>query len=221
MVPWSCLGFIAELVPTSTSLAWSLTASSHSKTMCGIVSRASQRIGILRLVKRIFGDTSVLLSLLFWICSPNPWALFSGMGVSFWMSPSASWTPGVFGCQALYDLCFLLCHQHRVADFSTLYKVNSNSNHCLFSDLRSASTRVRHTELRPQLINWSLKYQGVERPNLLDISCQFRFECEMAFPALCLTTEHWVGSRVQSTIGWCVSFSFPWHRCLWGCESNL
>ena len=40
-------------------------------------------------------------SLLFCICSPNPWVLFSGVGVSFWMSHSASWAPGVFGGQAL------------------------------------------------------------------------------------------------------------------------
>ena len=30
-----------------------------------------------------------------------------------------------------------------------LYKVNSNSNHCLFSELSSASTRVRHTRAAP------------------------------------------------------------------------
>ena len=48
-VTWSCLGFLSMLVPTSTSLEWSLTTSSHSKTM--FVSRVSQRIDILRLVK--------------------------------------------------------------------------------------------------------------------------------------------------------------------------
>ena len=49
--------------------------------------------------------------------SPNPWVLFSS-----------------------------LCHQRRVAGLSMLYKVNSNSNHCLFSELPSASTRVWHTQ---------------------------------------------------------------------------
>ena len=44
------------------------------------------------------------------------------------------------------DLSFLsLCHRRRVAGLSMLYKVNSNSNHCLFSELPSASTRVLHT----------------------------------------------------------------------------
>ena len=37
----------------------------------GIVSRVSQRIGILRLVKHVFVDTCVT-SLLLCICSPNP-----------------------------------------------------------------------------------------------------------------------------------------------------
>ena len=56
-------------------------------------------------------------------------------------------------------------------------------------------------ELRPQLIHWSLKYQGVERPDLLGLSCRLRFDCGMTFPSLCLTLEHWMGSRVQSIVG--------------------
>ena len=43
------------------------------------------------------------------------------------------------------DQSFLsLCHR-RVAGLSTLYKANADSNHCLFSNLPSASTRGRHT----------------------------------------------------------------------------
>ena len=43
------------------------------------------------------------------------------------------------------DRSFLaLFHRRRVAGLSMLYKVNSNSNRCLFSELPSASTRVRH-----------------------------------------------------------------------------
>ena len=40
-------------------------------------------------------------SLLLYICSPNPWVLFSGVGVCCWMSSSASRAPGVFGGLAL------------------------------------------------------------------------------------------------------------------------
>ena len=55
-------GFLSELVPTSTSLSCSLTASSHSiDHVRGMVFGVSLRIGILRLVKRIFVETSVLL----------------------------------------------------------------------------------------------------------------------------------------------------------------
>ena len=37
----------------------------------------------------------------------------------------------------------LLCHRRRVAGLSMSYKVNSNSNYCLFSELPYASCRVR------------------------------------------------------------------------------
>ena len=56
-------------------------------------------------------------------------------------------------------------------------------------------------ELRPQLIHQTLKYQGVERPNLLGLFCRLRFECGMTFPTLILTLERWMGVRVQSTVG--------------------
>ena len=47
----------------------------------------------------------------------------------------------VFGCQACSDHGFLsLCHRRHVAWLCLL-----NSNHCLFSELPSASTRVQHT----------------------------------------------------------------------------
>ena len=58
----SCLWFLSELVPTSTTFGVKfdskLTLEDH---MRGIVCRVSQRVGILRLVKRIFVDTSEVL----------------------------------------------------------------------------------------------------------------------------------------------------------------
>ena len=59
-------------------------------------------------------------------------------------------------------------------------KVDSNSNHCLFGELSSASVRVRHTGVR-QLTHWSLKYHGVKRPNLHGVSCRPRLVCGMTF----------------------------------------
>ena len=80
-------------------------------------------------------------------------------------------------------------HPSHVAALCMVYKVNSNSNHCLFSELPSASVRDRHTKLRLHLIHYSLKYQGVEHPNLQGVSCRPRLLCGMTFLTLFLTPE--------------------------------
>ena len=64
------------------------------------------------------------------------------------MPSSASRAPGVFGGQALpfaqaSARTFLpLCHRRQVAALCMLYKVNSNSNHCLFSEHRFAISSI-------------------------------------------------------------------------------
>ena len=113
----------------------------------GIVSRVSQRIGILRLVKRISVDNSVLLHCYFpfvlpilQYCSP------------VWGSAAACHLQllerQVYSVDGLCpDQSFLsFCHRRRLAGLSLLYKVNSSSNHCLFNEFPSASTRVRHPQ---------------------------------------------------------------------------
>ena len=110
------------------------------------VSRVFQRIGILRLMKGGLVDTSVL---------PRCYNAF--------VLPILEYCSPVWGSAAECHLQLLECQvcsvarlcpdqnflslscQHRVAWLSMLYKVNSNSNHCLFSELPSASTRIRHT----------------------------------------------------------------------------
>ena len=166
-----------------------LTIEDH---VCGIVSSVSQRIGIMTLVKMYICGHCCVTSLLFCICFPNPWVLFSLVRVSCWMSPSASWTSGVFSGLALYRL--------RVALLSMLYKINSNS-HFLFSEL--PSTFTRHTRAAATAHPLELEGPGVERPNLLGLSSRLRFVCGMTYPTLCLTPERWMGSRVQSSIGCC------------------
>ena len=93
----------------------------------GIVSRVSQRIGILRLVKRVFVDTSALISCYYAFvlpileyCSP------------VWRS-SAKCHLSLLELQvySVARLCpdqsFLsLCHRRHVAALCMLYKVNSN-----------------------------------------------------------------------------------------------
>ena len=69
-------------------------------------------------------------SLLFCICSPNPGVLFSDVGVSCCMSPTAIDLKEGLVARLGPDQSFLsLCHGRRVALLSMLYNVNSNSNH--------------------------------------------------------------------------------------------
>ena len=139
MVTWSCLGFPFALVPTSISQP-------HLRSVRGILSRVSQRIGILRLVKRVFVNTSVLLR------------CYYAFVLTILKHCSSVWGSAaechlqllerqVYSVARLCsDQIFLsLRHQRHVAALCMLYKVNSNSNHCLFCELRSASVRVRHT----------------------------------------------------------------------------
>ena len=106
-----------------------------------IVSRFSQRIGSFILVKRIFVDTSVLLRCYFSFvvrilkyCSPVRGSAAECQLLEGQMYSVARLCPD----QSL----LLLCHQCRLAEHSMLCKVNSNSNHCLFRELPSASTTV-------------------------------------------------------------------------------
>ena len=113
----------------------------------GIVTRVSQRIGIFRLVKRVFVDTCVLLR-----------------GCNAFVLPILEYRSLVWGSadechlqlrerqvHSVARICsnqsFLsLCHRRHVAALCMLYKVNSNSNHCrLFIEPPPASVRARHT----------------------------------------------------------------------------
>ena len=111
-----------------------------------------------------------------------------------------------------------LCHQRRVAGLSMLYKVNANSNYCLFGELPSASSRVRNTgaAVAAHLLKFEVPI-GVEPPILQGVPCLSWFECGMTFHTLSLTPERWIGSRVQSTVGCfpalCV-LQFSWAQVL-------
>ena len=85
--------------------------------MRGIVSRDSQRIGILRLVTcRCGHPRSCITSLLLCICSLNPWVLLSGVGAA------AEYHLQLLGHQVMHsvarlnaDLSFLaLCHRRHM-----------------------------------------------------------------------------------------------------------
>ena len=128
------------------------------------------------------------------------------------------------------DQSFLsLCHRRHVAGLCMLCKVNSNSNHCLFSELSSASIGVRPTRARQ---TWAA---AAAHPYQYEVSRWRTYKFVICFlpaqvriwndlPTRCLTLERWMGSGVQSTVG-CFPvlyfLSFPRCRCLWGFESNL
>ena len=101
LVTWSCQGFLSEPVPNSTSLAWSLTACSHSKTMCMVLFPVCLRELVFWCWWNVYLWTPLCYFVSILHCSVNLWELFSDVGVSCWMSPSASWAPCIFGGQAL------------------------------------------------------------------------------------------------------------------------
>ena len=168
-----------------------------------ILSRVSQRIGIMMLVKCInFVDTSVLLRCYFVFvlrileivlrCGSQLLnVIFSLLSARCIRWPGFALIRVSRRCVIDVVLLRLICCTRLLG---TLITVCSASFHLLL-------LKFDISELRPQLNHWSLKYQGLERPNLQAASCRPRFECGMTFPTVCLTPEPWMGSKVQSTVG--------------------
>ena len=163
-----------------------------------ITSRISQRIGILKLVKRIFVDmcTSVLLR-----CYYSYVLQMTEYCTTVWGSAAECHfqllVRQVYSVASHYPdhSFFSLCYRRHVAGLWMLYKVTvcSANFHPLLQELDIL-------ELRQQLIHWRLKYQGIERPKLHSVSRRARFEYGMIFPILCLTPECWIGSMMRTTV---------------------
>ena len=141
-------------------------------------------------------------SFLFYIYSPNLWTLFSGVGqllnvtFSFMRARCIRWPGYVLirvSCRCVIDVMLMgwACCTRLIW---TLIAVCLASFYLLLLEFDIL-------ELQPHLIHWSLKYQGVERPNFQGISCRPRFECGIIFPTLCLISERCMGLRLQSTVG--------------------
>ena len=148
----------------------------------GVVSLVSQRVGILRFVKHAFLDTFVLIRCYFTFVLP----------ILQYCSPMSS---SAFG-RAFRDQSFLRC----VIDVMLLHCVCctrlirtriivcSMRFHLLLSEFDIL-------ELRLLLISYSMKYQGVERPDLQGVSCRPRLVCRMTFHTLCLIPERQMGLK--------------------------
>ena len=205
-------GFLSELVPTSTSLAWRLTASSPSKTMCVVLFPVFLRELVLWDWWSVYLWTPLcyFVAILHLFSQSLSTVLRCGgqlqnVTFSFLNARCIRWP-------ALCRSEFLsLCHLRHVAWLNRFYKVNSNSNHCLFSELPSASTRVRHTRAAAAASRWSLKYQGVERPNLLGLSyvpAQVRMLNDLPYTVLDTGTLHGFNGAVNRWLFPWVVFSF-------------
>ena len=126
------------------------------------------------------------------------------------------------------DQSFLsLCRRRRVAVLSMLYKVISNSNHCLFGVLLPASTRVRHTRAvaAAHPLEFEISRCRTSQFARSFLTAQVRMWNDLPYTVFDTGTLDG-NSRMQSTVGCfpelCFSFfSFPRRWCLWGCESNL
>ena len=107
-----------------------------------------------------------------------------------------------------------LYHQRHFAALCMLYKVNSNSNNYLFSELPSAFTAVRHPRAvsAAHPLEFEVSRKGAERLNLQGVSFRLRFVCGMIFPKLCLTPECWMGLWEQPIVGCCHKLCFSVFR---------
>ena len=146
MVTWSCLVFPFARVPTSIFLAWNLIACSltfedHVRSIVSVFQKL-----VFRLVKPVIVAISVLLRCCYAFvlpvleyCSP------------VWESAAECHLQHVerqvysVARHCIDQTFLLLCHRRHVAALCMLYKVNSNSNHCLFNELLPAYVKVRHT----------------------------------------------------------------------------
>ena len=202
MVTWSCLGFQSDLFPTSTSLAWSLTPSSPSKTMCVVLFPMPLREFVFwGWWTFICGHLCVTL-FLFCICSPaildyfSPeWGSLLNVIFSFLIAMCIQWPGFVLirvSCRCVIDveLLGLVCCTRLMR---TLITLCSASFHLLLLEFDIP-------ELRPQIIHWvwiaslcrTFQFARCYLP------AQVRMWNELPY-TLCLTPECWMGSRVQST----------------------
>ena len=164
-------------------------------------------------------------SLLLCICSYNPWVLFSGVG------SAAEWHLQLLERQvySVARLCpdqtFLsLCHRHHVAALSMLYKVNSNSNHCLFSELPSASVRVRHTLAAAAAHPLGLEVSRCRTSQFAwcFLPAKIRVWNDLPYSVFDTgTLDGFKGAVNRWLLSWVCFSVLPWRRCSWGCVSNL
>ena len=168
---WSALGFLSDLVPTSTSFAWNVTASSFSKTRCVVLFRTSLR----ELVFWGWWNVHLWTPLCYFVAILH---LFSqslsivlrcrgqllNVTFSFLSDRCIRWpgfVPISVSCRCVIDVVWLglICCTRLIR---TPITVCSASFHLFLLEFDIP-------ERRPQFIHWSLKYRGSERRNFLGL----------------------------------------------------
>ena len=226
MVSRCCLGFLSELVPTSTSLAGSLTASSSSKSICVVLFPVSLRELVFWGLWKVYLWTP--------LCYPRCYFAF--------VLPILEYCSPVWGladechlqllerqvypvARLFHDQSFLsFCHLRPVAWLSVVYKLNSNSNHCLFSELPSASTRDRYTRAAGPAHLFQFEVSRCRTSLCAGCFLPDQVRIWNDLPYTVLTPKRRMCSRLCQPLDAflsCVFFSFPRRRCLCRCESNL
>ena len=222
MVTWSCLTFISMLVPTSTFLEWSLTASSPSKTMCMVLCPVCLR------------------ELIFWggwndICCYVAFVLQILEYCSLvWESAAECHLQLLEG--QVYSVARLCIDQFLVVvsstlfgGLSTLYTVNSKSNQFLFKLPSVSNNYIHYTTM------------VIDIPDLWPAAHPLEFvvlRCITSkFGRSFLPAQVWMWNDLSYTVfdtgkldgfvgafnrwlrTWIVFFNFPWRWCLRGFEA--
>ena len=122
------------------------------------------------------------------------------------------------------DRTFLsLCYRRHVAA-QMLYRVKSNSNHCLFNELPSASARVLLSLAAAATHPLEFEVSRCRTSQFARCFLPAQTRLWNALPYTVFgtrTLDGFMGAVNRWLLPWLCFFSFQWGRCLWGCESNL
>ena len=109
--------------------------------------------------------------------------------------------------------------------FIYLYTVNSNSNHCFFSELPSASVRVRHTRAAAaaQPLEFEVSRCRTSQFARCFLPAQTRVWNDIPFTVVDTgTLDGFKGAVNRCMVASEFVYSgFPWRRSLWGYVCNL
>ena len=114
-----------------------------------------------------------------------------------------------------------ICYSSCYCAVYTLYEVNSNSNRCLFSELPSASIRVRHTGAAAAAHPLEFEVSRFRRSQFARCFLPAQWKDLPYTVFVTGTLDGFKRAVNRLLLPWVMFFSILWHRCVWGCESNF